>query len=80
MSTALLWGTLRLIGLRVVSKLQEESKWGFGQILPVLLLFLPLWSLYGKVFGKVLLRLTTIPCESGFILIAILKMKELKSR
>lgn len=33
-----------------------------------------------EIFGKVLLRLTTISCESGFIIIEILKMKELKSR
>lgn len=54
MAAALVWGTLRLIGLRISNKHQEESKWGFGQILAVLLLFLPLWSVYQSLFGRVI--------------------------
>lgn len=57
--TALAWGTLKLIGLRIGASVNEESKWGFGQILPVLLSLLPLWSIYEKFSGRSLLTLTT---------------------
>lgn len=74
MLIALAWGTLRLIGLRIGTKLQEEWKWGFGQILPILLLFLPLWSVYEQLFGKLHFSLVTI-----LSLTTILKKKDIKS-
>lgn len=79
MSVALAWGTLRLIGLRIGAKLHEESKWGFGQILPILLSFLPLWSAYGKLLGRLQPTLNTIFCNLVPILMMILKMKGFKS-
>lgn len=74
MIIALAWGTLRLIGLRIGTKLQEEMNWGFGQILPILLLFLPLWSVYEQLFGRFLFNLVTI-----LSLTIILKKKDIKS-
>lgn len=41
------WGTMKVVGLRVIlsySKQQDDS-WSFGQVLPVLLLALPLINL-----------------------------------
>lgn len=59
------WGTLKLIGLRLQAQnffycptssdqcfdLNEERKWGFGQILSVSLTTLPLWAIYAKIYG-----------------------------
>ena len=76
MSVPLAWGTLRLIGLRIGAKLHEESKWGFGQILPILLSFLPLWW---KMLGGLQPTLITICCNLVSILMMILKMEVFKS-
>lgn len=50
----MVWGSLKLIGLRLQVKygvdLNEESVWGFGQILSVSLTILPLWTIYAKVY------------------------------
>lgn len=74
MSIALAWGSLRLIGLRIVTKLQEERKWGFGQIFPILLSFLPLWSVYEQLSGRLLSSLVII-----LYLTIILKKEDMKS-
>lgn len=79
MFTALAWGILRLVGLKIGAGLQEENDWGFGQILPVVLTFLPIWSVYEKLVSKSSRSQTTTLCSSVFILIVLLKMKELKS-
>lgn len=51
--SALAWGTLRLIALQVISDLPEEARWGFGQIPPVILSLLPLWSIYTLLYGTI---------------------------
>lgn len=45
LSAALVWGTLRLVGLRIQMDVPDENLWGFGQILPLLLSILPIWCL-----------------------------------
>lgn len=73
-SIALAWGSLRVIGLRIVTELQEERKWRFGQIFPILLSFLPLWSVYETLFGRLLFSLVII-----LSLTIILKKEDMKS-
>ena len=46
---ALVWGTLRIIGLRMLSHLPSEYSWGFGQILAVLLSTVPIWSFFSTI-------------------------------
>ncbi|CAF9935524.1 MAG: hypothetical protein HETSPECPRED_009818 [Heterodermia speciosa] len=46
---ALVWGTLRIIGLRMLSHLPGEYSWGFGQILAVLLSTVPIWSFFSTI-------------------------------
>lgn len=43
LSMALAWGTLRLIGLRAQTPIADENRWGFGQVLPLMLLTVPIW-------------------------------------
>ncbi|KAL8784368.1 MAG: hypothetical protein Q9213_004020 [Squamulea squamosa] len=45
LSAALIWGTLRLVGLRIQTHVTDENRWGFGQILPLVLSILPIWCL-----------------------------------
>ena len=49
--TVLAWGTIRLFSLRYGHTIEGENEWGFGQILPVLLTALPLWSILNTVYG-----------------------------
>lgn len=49
MFIALAWGTLRVVGFRIGANLDEENKWSFGQLLPIILLFLPCWSAYEQL-------------------------------
>ena len=46
---ALAWGTLRIIGLRMLSHLPSEDSWGFGQTLAVLLSTVPIWSFFSTI-------------------------------
>lgn len=55
--SGLAWGTIRLVALRVQSDSLGlgEGIWGFGQILPLLLSVLPLWSIYSSIYGEIAL-------------------------
>ena len=48
---ALAWGTLRLLSTWFSARISEESGWGFGQVIALSLLGLPLLS-----FSEELLR------------------------
>ncbi|KAL8734796.1 MAG: hypothetical protein Q9181_003040 [Wetmoreana brouardii] len=53
LAAALAWGTLRIGGLRLEANrngIHGENIWGFGQILPLLLSFLPLWGIFSTVY------------------------------
>lgn len=63
---ALVWGTIRVLedrgdpelhqGQAVVGvSLAEASTWGFGQIVPIVLLILPVLSFLGVLYGKFIL-------------------------
>lgn len=39
-----------------MANLDEESQWGFGQLLPVLLSFLPIWTVYETIYGRLFLK------------------------
>ena len=54
---ALAWGTLRIIALKILSNVPGEGDWGFGQILPLLLSVLPIWSICSSIYGKKVSRL-----------------------
>lgn len=43
--SALAWGVIRLVVTRAQANIPDESVWGFGQVLAVLLLVLPFFSL-----------------------------------
>lgn len=45
LSAALVWGTLRSVGLRIQTHVSDENRWGFGQTLPLVLSILPIWCL-----------------------------------
>lgn len=45
LGAALAWGALRMIGLRIQTRISDENKWGFGQTLPLVLSVLPIWCL-----------------------------------
>lgn len=48
---ALAWGIIKLVVLRTEVKLDAEHVWEFGQILSVLLSILPMWSIFGAIYG-----------------------------
>ena len=50
--TALAWGAIRLITIRSKADLSDQSAWGFGQVLSVLVLVLPFLSLAEQLFTK----------------------------
>lgn len=45
LGAALVWGALRMIGLRIQTRISDENKWGFGQTLPLVLSIIPIWCL-----------------------------------
>ena len=62
LTAALAWGTLKLIGLRMLSGVVgEEGAWAFGQIMPMLLTILPLWLVSSSIYG---LSIDTYKCKS----------------
>lgn len=48
---ALTWGIIKLVLRRTEVKLDGEHVWGFGQILSVFLSILPMWSIFGAIYG-----------------------------
>lgn len=48
---ALAWGIIKLVVRRTEVKLDGEHVWGFGQILSVFLSILPMWSIFGAIYG-----------------------------
>lgn len=48
---ALAWGIIKLVVRRTEVELNEEYVWGFGQILSVFLSILPVWSIFGAIYG-----------------------------
>ena len=62
LTVALAWGTLKLVGLRMLSGVVgEEGAWGFGQIMPMLLAILPLWFICSSIYG---LSMDSYKCKS----------------
>lgn len=54
---ALAWGTQRLYAIRLAPDLSirdEENTWGFGQLVPVFLMAIPILSVGQSYFGKIL--------------------------
>ncbi|KAL9611606.1 MAG: hypothetical protein Q9167_003764 [Letrouitia subvulpina] len=50
---ALAWGCLRIAALRFEANelnIGGENVWSFGQVLPLLLAFLPLWTIFCTLF------------------------------
>ena len=52
LSSAVAWGTLRLVGLRQDTSLVGEASWGFGQVLALSLCVLPIWDFLNTFFGS----------------------------
>ena len=52
LTSAMIWGTLRLVATRTESVVAGEGVWGFGQILPMLLSTLLLWAIDGTIYGE----------------------------
>lgn len=48
---ALAWGVIKLVVRRTEVTLDGEHVWGFGQILSVFLSILPMWSIFGTIYG-----------------------------
>lgn len=55
---AFLWGTINLAGLRASHHMEEEYVWGFGQILAVFMSILPIWSIFGGIYGMLYLHVS----------------------
>ena len=51
---ALAWGTTRLFFTRSIAEQDtfKENTWGFGQLIPVILLALPILSIGESYYGK----------------------------
>lgn len=66
LGAALAWGTLRLIGFRLEATVQDEDSWGFGQVLPLMLSLLPVWSFFNTFFDteKGRASVTALPQEN----------------
>lgn len=52
------WGTIKLATLRATHHMEEEHVWGFGQILAVFLSILPIWSIFGGIYGMLYLHVS----------------------
>lgn len=52
LSSAVAWGTLRLIGLRMDTALVGKASWGFGQVLALGLCVLPIWDFVNSLFQQ----------------------------
>ena len=59
LAAALIWGTRRLVQHRKQSYLIGENRWGFGQVLALMLSALPLWSFLSNLQESVLIPLST---------------------
>lgn len=54
LAAGLAWGTIKIIVRRTEVSLDEESAWGFGQMLAVFLSILPIWTIFQGIYGKFL--------------------------
>lgn len=48
----LAWGTIKMVVRRTEVSLDEESAWGFGQILALFLSISPMWTIFQGIHGK----------------------------
>lgn len=51
----LAWGTIKIVVRRTEVSLDEESAWGFGQMLAVFVSILPIWTIFQGINGKLLI-------------------------
>ncbi|KAL8658246.1 MAG: hypothetical protein Q9226_001156 [Calogaya cf. arnoldii] len=60
LSSAAIWGTLRLAGLRRTTPLSDEASWGFGQILALILCVIPILDFVRRFLEAKELSLPTV--------------------
>lgn len=47
---------MRIVVIRIAGSQPEDNMWGFGQTLAVILSVVPLWGLYERIYGILILR------------------------
>ena len=52
LSSAVAWGTLRLVGIRKSISVPSETSWGYGQVLTLGLCILPVWYFFNTLFEQ----------------------------